>query len=105
MGTIAEKYADIIIVTEDNSRSESFNKICSDILSKVISPEKFIVIESRSEAIKKAVLLAGDDDIIALIGKGDEKYIIDNSGYHQYSEKAVVVHALKERKKFHENKT
>ena len=44
-------------------------------------------------------LYAGDDgDIIAVIGKGNEKYFIDETGYHPYDEKKIIESALMERR-------
>jgi hypothetical protein len=34
--------------------------------------------------------------VVAIIGKGCEEYLIDSKGYHEYSDKAVAVKALKE---------
>ena len=46
----------------------------------------------------KFVLSAKKGDIIAIIGKGAEKYNIDKDGYHDFDEKAIINSALKKRK-------
>ena len=96
MAKIAEKYADRIILTSDNSRSESTKDIISDII-RGFDKGSYEIRENRSDAIKRAILDANDGDIVAIIGKGPEKYNIDKQGYHYYNEKDVIIDALKER--------
>ena len=96
MAKIAEKYADRIILTSDNSRSESIKDIISDII-RGFDKGSYEIRENRSDAIKRAILDANDGDIVAIIGKGPEKYNIDKQGYHYYNEKDVIIDALKER--------
>ena len=105
MGKIAEVLCDWSIVTEDNSRSEPFEMIKSDILSGTQNTDKFTVIKSRSQAIKYAIIHAKKNDIVAIIGKGDEKYLIDENGYQPYSEKNIVIDALKERARIYADQT
>ena len=97
MASIAEKYADRIIVTSDNSRNEDAKSIISDIVTG-FEENRYIVVEDRREAIRTAILSASDRDIVAVIGKGCEKYYIDQSGYHDYSELETINHALAERR-------
>ena len=97
MARIAEKYADTVIVTTDNSRNESPKDIISDII-KGFEGGCYRVIEDRSEAIRTAVISAKTGDVVAIIGKGCEKYSIDKNGYHDFNEKEIVMSALKARK-------
>lgn len=96
---IAERYSDVAIITTDNSRGEPETKIIEDILKGFKSPEKRKVISSRKSAIEHAILLASQDDTVAIIGKGHEKYYIDNNGYHDFDERRIIKDALKKRKK------
>ena len=96
MGKIAEKYANMVIITEDNSRSESFSSIAADILSGIKNHAKVTVIEKRENAIRHAISIAGLDDCIALIGKGNEEYIIDKRGARTFSEREAVKRYFKE---------
>ena len=95
MGATAEKYADKIILTTDNSRSESPSSIFNDIISG-IRHASYEICADRTEAIRSAVGSAKVGDVVAIIGKGCEEYLIDSEGYHEYSDKAVAVKALKE---------
>ena len=97
MARIAERYADRVIVTSDNSRNEDIKDIISDII-RGFESGKYQVIENRRDAIRAAILSSNDGDIVAVIGKGNEKYTIDETGYHPYDEKEIIEHALMERR-------
>ncbi|MBQ8793824.1 MAG: UDP-N-acetylmuramoyl-L-alanyl-D-glutamate--2,6-diaminopimelate ligase, partial [Clostridia bacterium] len=95
MGSVAARYADFVIVTSDNPRSENPSEIIEDILvgmDGTITPYK--VIENRKEAIKYAVETARKDDIIVLAGKGHETYQILNDGTIHFDEREIVAEAL-----------
>jgi UDP-N-acetylmuramoyl-L-alanyl-D-glutamate--2,6-diaminopimelate ligase len=98
MARIAERLADFSIITLDNSRNENEETILSDILSGFERTEKRKLITSRKQAIEFAVLSANDGDIVAVIGKGHEKYNIDKTGYHDFDEKEIIQMSLKRRK-------
>ncbi len=78
MGAIAAKLADVVIVTNDNPRSESPLDIISAIVSGIVSETKnkntYQVIEDRALAIKQAVLGAHATDTVLIAGKGHELY-------------------------------
>lgn len=97
MAEIAEKYADKIIVTTDNSRGEDPKDIISDII-RGFKNTSYEINENRENAIKTAILSANKGDFVAIIGKGCEKYNIDSKGYHDFDEKAIVRAALEKRK-------
>ncbi len=90
------KYADRIIITEDNSRNESIKKIIADIVLGIPSDATYTVIPNRETAINYAIKSANNDDIVALIGKGAEKYIYDNDGKRSYSDEEAVEKVLME---------
>ncbi len=97
MAEISENFADRIIVTEDNSRKESPKDIICDII-RGFKNKSFTVCENRVSAIEEAIINANCGDIVAVIGKGAEKYNIDNNGYHDFDEKEIIKSALKKRK-------
>lgn len=72
MGDIGERYADILIVTSDNPRSENPERIINDIMSGIENGKKVYREPDRKEAIKLAMSLARENDIILLLGKGHE---------------------------------
>ena len=99
MGEIAAKYADYVIVTSDNPRSENPGAIIEDILVGMKDTKTpYHVIENRIEAIHYAVSFAQKGDIVVLAGKGHETYQILNTGTIHLDEREVVADALKERK-------
>lgn len=76
MGSIAEDYADVVIVTSDNPRSEAPQQIITDILAGIKSVNEVIVEPDRELAIKEACKIAGDKDVVLIAGKGHEDYQI-----------------------------
>ncbi|WP_409360781.1 UDP-N-acetylmuramoyl-L-alanyl-D-glutamate--2,6-diaminopimelate ligase [Bartonella heixiaziensis] len=96
MGKIAENKADIVIVTDDNPRTEEPEKIRKDILQAV---PKAMEIADRGEAIAYAVgiLQAGDTLIIA--GKGHENGQIIGQKTYPFSDRLKAIEALQERKR------
>jgi len=82
MGQIATRKSDYVIFTSDNPRTEDPNEILNDI-TKGIRKTNFEVIPDRKEAIKKAVSLLEEKDILLVLGKGHEDYqIIGTDKFH-----------------------
>ena len=97
MGSIAARYADFVIVTSDNPRSENPSEIIKDIMVGMDgSPTPYKIIENRVEAIKYAIATAMKDDIIVLAGKGHETYQILSTGKIHLDEREVIAEALSE---------
>lgn len=83
MGRIAEDYADRVIVTSDNPRSEDPQQIITDILAGFKSVNNVIVEPDRELAIKEAYKIANPNDVILVAGKGHEDYqILANETIH-----------------------
>ena len=92
MAKIAEEYADRIIVTSDNSRTEKTEDIMNDIKAG-FSPKglaKAIFIADRKEAIRTAVMTAPKGAVILLAGKGHETYQIIGSEHRHFDEREVL---------------
>jgi len=77
MGAVASRLADLVIVTDDNPRSEDPAAIRRDIL---VGAPNGREIGGRREAIVAAVGEAGEDDLILLAGKGHEQGQILGAG-------------------------
>ena len=97
MGKIASEYADLTVVTSDNSRSESREAIIEDIMKGFDESREYIIIPDRREAIEYAIVNARRGDLILLAGKGHERYEIDSDGKHPFDEREIVSEALKKR--------
>jgi UDP-N-acetylmuramoyl-L-alanyl-D-glutamate--2,6-diaminopimelate ligase len=71
MGEIADKFADKIIITDDNPRHENPAKIRQEILAKCPRASES---PSRGQAIQTAVKGMGSNDVVLIAGKGHETY-------------------------------
>ncbi len=85
MGEISARIADISVVTSDNPRTEDPERIIDDIIDGI--PEKnrqiIIRINSRLDAIAKAVEISLQNDIILIAGKGHENYqVVETERLH-----------------------
>ena len=94
-GKYAEMFADKIIITEDNCRNESFSSIVTDIISE-ISSDAYKIIPDREEAIRYAFKSAKAGDLVAVIGKGHERYKISGSNYLAFDERTIILNMQKE---------
>jgi UDP-N-acetylmuramoyl-L-alanyl-D-glutamate--2,6-diaminopimelate ligase len=70
MGVIAVQFADYVIVTDDNPRTEDPAAIRAEILA---AAPGAIEIAGRRDAIAAAIAESGPDDIILIAGKGHEQ--------------------------------
>jgi UDP-N-acetylmuramoyl-L-alanyl-D-glutamate--2,6-diaminopimelate ligase len=74
MGQAAESYADRIILTNDNPRSEEPVKILNDILGGMSDKSRILILPDRKDAIQLALGMAGEGDVVVIAGKGHETY-------------------------------
>lgn len=75
MGKAAAEFADLSILTADNSRDEETTDIIADIKSTLVpAGGNYVEIPDRREAIEYAMTHAEKGDMIAVIGKGHEDY-------------------------------
>ena len=95
MGQIACTYADRVIVTSDNPRTEDRMKIIEDILKGVTDKGKTCVIPDRRNAVCYAAESAIPGEIILLAGKGHEEYEIVGDRKRPFSEREIVAEVLK----------
>ena len=104
MGEIGGRLADYCILTSDNPRTENPMVILAAI-EKGIKPTggKYEVIENRREAIRHALQIAEEGDVIVLAGKGHETYQEIMGIKRPFDEKVIVSELLLEMKKEQEN--
>ena len=74
MGNIASRYAKKVIVTSDNPRSENPDLIIEDIVAGIKDKSSLHVEVDREEAIKYALHVKQENEIVVILGKGDETY-------------------------------
>ena len=94
MGAIVEHFAKTAIITSDNPRSEDPNVIIDEIESGMREKNKIIKIENRAEAIKKAISLAKNGEMVVILGKGDETYQEIKGVKHHFNDKECVLEIL-----------
>ncbi len=100
MAETAQKFADLVIVTGDNPRTEDPARILDEIVRGLDRTKPHAVIPDRREAIRYAVDEAREGDLILLAGKGHEKYEITADGKHPFDEEQIVREAVNHRKSY-----
>ena len=97
MAAIAERYADRIVVTSDNSRTERTEDIIEEICTGFTPAgrAKAICIADRKEAIRTAMLVAPEGSTILLAGKGHETYQIIGTQKNHFDEREIVTEIFK----------
>lgn len=96
MGRIAEQYADHVVVTSDNPRSESPGEIIAEIVAGM-SSEKQVIREDRRDAIKYALSNASSNDIVLIAGKGHENYQLIGKTRIEFNDALVAKEILEKR--------
>ena len=96
MASIAEKYSDYAIYTNDNPRCEDPKEIMNDML-KGVTLDNHEIIYDRKKAIIKGIDLLNNHDILLILGKGHEDYQIIGKEKKHFSDKEVVLNNIKER--------
>ena len=89
MGEIAEKLSDFTIITSDNPRFENPELIIDDV-ERGMTTDKFVRIVDRTKAVEVAINLSRKGDIVAILGKGAEKYQDINGVKSPYSDFEVI---------------
>jgi UDP-N-acetylmuramoyl-L-alanyl-D-glutamate--2,6-diaminopimelate ligase len=89
MGAVANRYADVVIVTDDNPRSEFPAAIAAAILQ-ALDKDKATYIADRAAAICRAIFNAKADDVVLIAGKGHEDYQEVAGERHPFSDKEVI---------------
>ena len=100
-GKIAAKYADLLVITEEDNRDEDGLAIMQQIAAGAIKEGKeigdgILLVEDRAKAIEVAFKnVSGTNDMVLLLGKGHEKSICRSDGEHLWDEIAIAQKTLK----------
>lgn len=89
MGKVAAEKADYVVVTSDNPRHEDPQRIIDSILMGCES-QRCVSIVDRKNAIKHAINLAEENDVILIAGKGHEKYQIIGNQTFAFDDVSIV---------------
>ncbi|WP_405106104.1 UDP-N-acetylmuramoyl-L-alanyl-D-glutamate--2,6-diaminopimelate ligase [Micromonospora sp. NBC_01405] len=76
MGAAAAQGADMVLVTDDNPRTEDPGAIRAEVLAGAYgagTPARIVEVAGRRAAIDEAVRLAAPGDVVAVLGKGHER--------------------------------
>lgn len=110
MGEESGKYSNIVILTEEDYRTEDPYKICEQIANGLIKQgfkyiqnklldqkdnKIYTIIINRQEAITKALSIVKKDDVIVITGKGHEQSLCRGKTEYPWSDKQVVKTLLK----------
>ena len=91
MGKIAAAYADILILTNDNPRSEDPNVIINAIAAGIDNKAIIVYkIPDRQAAILQAINLAKQDDTVLVAGKGHETYQQIGQVRYSFSDQEII---------------
>lgn len=96
MGIIAERGADLVIITDDNPRGEDAAAIVDDILAGMVDPGQAIVCHDRASAIRYAMDHACADDVVLIAGKGHEECQLIGESRIVFSDRSCVAEWLAE---------
>ena len=97
MGAIAERMADVVIVTDDNPRGEDGDAIVAQIVAGMRAPERATVMRDRARAIGLALAQARAGDVVLVAGKGHETYQEVAGARHPFDDLEVARGALEAR--------
>ena len=96
MGAIAERYADRVIVTDDNPRTEAGDRIVDEILAGMSDSAQVAVQRRRDLAIEQAIREAAPGDLVLIAGKGHEDYQLVGDRVLPFSDRQQVEKCLAE---------
>ncbi|NTU46725.1 hypothetical protein HGA88_03795 [Candidatus Roizmanbacteria bacterium] len=105
MGEASAAFADKVILTEEDYRTESVSLICEQIAEglrhlgfekneTLSGSHQFISIFDRNLAIQKAVSIMSENDIVVVTGKGHEKSLARGKNEIQWSDKEAIKQAF-----------
>ena len=103
MGGIATRLSDVVIITSDNPRSEDPAVIIREI-EEGTGKKNYRIEPDRKEAIRKAVDMADDGDIVLIAGKGHETYQEIRGVRHDFDDREVLKERLQDRLGIHHTK-
>ncbi|NIS35642.1 MAG: hypothetical protein GWO04_39450 [Actinobacteria bacterium] len=89
MGQAVSRWADVVVVTSDNPRSEDPEAIIDDIVAGVPGFDGYRFADRR-QAIREAMAMARPGDLVLLAGKGHERYQVVGREKLPLDEREVV---------------
>ena len=93
----ALNHSDVVIISDDNPRSENPEAIIKDIVSSTDIFLPWWIIRNRQQAITSIIRLAQKEDIVLICGKGSEDYQEIEGIRHHFNDREETLKALSER--------
>jgi UDP-N-acetylmuramoyl-L-alanyl-D-glutamate--2,6-diaminopimelate ligase len=90
MGKVATSLATRVYITSDNPRNENPEAIANDILGGIDLKDKVVVELDRKKAIKMAIDDQDENQVVVILGKGDESYQIIYDTKFPFDDREVV---------------
>ncbi len=91
LGETSTSYADIVVLTTEDPRSEDVNKIIEEIESGIDNPKPQVLkIVDRKQAITAAIQMAKKDDLVLITGKASEASMNLGNGEEPWDEYKTV---------------
>ena len=81
---------DVVVVTDDNPRTENSRAIIEQVLAGMRDPDSAHVIADRAEAIHHALAEADAGDVVVIAGKGHEDYQIIGTDKRPFDDRQVA---------------
>jgi UDP-N-acetylmuramoyl-L-alanyl-D-glutamate--2,6-diaminopimelate ligase len=97
MAAAAERLADVVIVTDDNPRTEDGDAIVADIVKGLAAPGRALIERDRAKAIAQGIALGKPGDVVLIAGKGHEDYQIVGTERRRFSDREVARAVLEQR--------
>ncbi len=94
LAKVARKYADYIIICNEDPYQENAQEILSQIEQGLMNFKNYEKIEDRRQAIQKALTLARPNDIVLFLGKGTEATLVAGDNKIAWNEKEIVKEEL-----------
>ncbi len=104
MGNLSDRYADTIILTDDDPYTENRYAIIHEVREGIknhTENKDLWIVADREQAIRMAIFLAEKDDLVLITGKGAEQVLVTNQGKIPWDDREIVKKYLRER--FEEN--
>jgi UDP-N-acetylmuramoyl-L-alanyl-D-glutamate--2,6-diaminopimelate ligase len=103
-GASAGKWADLVVVTEEDDRDADGEEIMNQIAAGAekagkVRDKNLFLVHNRTQAIEFAVAQAKSGDTVLFLGKGHETTIERADGEHPWNEQVAVEAAIKRRLK------
>ncbi len=98
MTALALNMADFAFITSDDLHDEDFKQIIDDML-KDNTKTNYLVIEDRFIAVQKAMERLKQNDILLILGKGHEEYIIVKDKKIPYNDRKAVLQIIADKQK------